>query len=358
MDELTYSSEKLGDLFVNLRTRSDEETQMEISRQAQQGSTLAETFMILIHHYGLGMEETNDDLTEEIALRCWPWLLQFATDSNTSRPEYPYALYILASCYTIGIPYGKDLQQAEVILQQISSFDYPPAIYSLATLPSQTHDIKLQLLHQAAEKGFALAYTSLANIYSDELEQYAVALDFYQKAADQLYGSAFSDLALLYYIGDHVPEDRDKAMELLVLAAKAGDAFAMIKLGDLDDTELHAKRHYYHLAIKKSRPYGKVMAITALLNQNEEEKSFLQSKASSNISFLSMTEISSFITVLRSILSAWRKQRDNGIVPKKLAILAIFQLVRCLLLTIKSGEKEALFQEQETSSSSSSGGNQ
>jgi TPR repeat protein len=68
-------------------------------------------------------------------------------------------------------------------------------------------------------------------------------------------------LALLYYNGDQVVQYQKKVIELLELVAKAGDAYAMIKLGDLlaDNYEtLDSALNYYFLTIQRSRPYGKI----------------------------------------------------------------------------------------------------
>jgi TPR repeat protein len=76
---------------------------------------------------------------------------------------------------------------------------------------------------KAAELGHAPAQTRLGYLL-DKSEANEEAAEWYRKAADQGYGPGVHGLAELYAIGEGVPQDDARALEMFTLAARGGYA--------------------------------------------------------------------------------------------------------------------------------------
>jgi TPR repeat protein len=61
----------------------------------------------------------------------------------------------------------------------------------------------------------------------------AKAMDWYHKAADQGFGSAFAGIGQLYHLGNGVPQDFTEARRWFQLAADKGAAFGFVGLASL-----------------------------------------------------------------------------------------------------------------------------
>ena len=59
----------------------------------------------------------------------------------------------------------------------------------------------------------------------------ATALSWYEKAAAQEYGEAYTNLGFLYDLGKGVPQDRERAVELYLKGAERRSLNAMLNLG-------------------------------------------------------------------------------------------------------------------------------
>jgi len=89
---------------------------------------------------------------------------------------------------------------------------------------------------KAANQGNALAQTRIGDLYYNGqgvAQDYAQAMDWYRKAADQGNAHAQATLGDLYYYGRSVARDYARAMDWYRKAAEQGNANAQAKIGDL-----------------------------------------------------------------------------------------------------------------------------
>ena len=83
---------------------------------------------------------------------------------------------------------------------------------------------------RAAEGGFAAAQHSLG-LRSRERKQWAEAVRWYKRSAEQGDPAAKVGRALAYYRGQGVPRDRVRAFRLMLEAARTGDVVAQHNVG-------------------------------------------------------------------------------------------------------------------------------
>ena len=88
--------------------------------------------------------------------------------------------------------------------------------------------------HRAAEQGHALAQFNLGFMYKNGqgvTQDYVQAVKWYRKAAEQGAANAQINLGLMYNIGYGVPQDYAEAVKWYRKAAEQGDASARFNLG-------------------------------------------------------------------------------------------------------------------------------
>ena len=135
--------------------------------------------------------------------------------------EYGYAeaQYNLGRCYYNG----------EGVIQ-----DYAKAVEWYRKAAEQGYVEAVEWFHQAAEQGIDMAEYDLGNIYYNDkglLQNKKKAVEWYRKAADQGYAEAQCKLGFCYYHGEGVYQNKRKAVEWYQKAAKRGNAEAQYKLG-------------------------------------------------------------------------------------------------------------------------------
>ena len=93
--------------------------------------------------------------------------------------------------------------------------------------------------HKAAEKGEALAQIYLGNKYQhgkgEVTRDFAQAVYWYKKAADQDWATAQYDLGQMYFRGEGVTQDYNQAFQWFKKAAEQGDAKVQHILGTMYD---------------------------------------------------------------------------------------------------------------------------
>ena len=89
-----------------------------------------------------------------------------------------------------------------------------------------------------------------------EKEDYAQAKEYFEKAVEDGFAEAYSDLGNLYFEGNGVEKDEKKAFEMYLKGAKAGDPIGMYNLGicyfwgDGTDIDLQKAAFYHEKAAK------------------------------------------------------------------------------------------------------------
>ena len=137
-------------------------------------------------------------------------------------------------------------QQSQVVVQQPVQTQQQPAdefegktaqqiadmandYYSGRNGKTQDYAEAVRWYRKAADQGFAYAQLSLGICYKNGqgvTQDYAEAVKWYRKAADQGYAKAQNNLGVCYYNGQGVTKDLDKAKELWRKAAAKGNQLA------------------------------------------------------------------------------------------------------------------------------------
>ncbi|MBL8705720.1 MAG: SEL1-like repeat protein [Rhodospirillales bacterium] len=98
-------------------------------------------------------------------------------------------------------------------------------------LRMQRRDDALPHLIDAAEKGYLIAYSNIGGTYQFDLKNYAEALKWYRRGAEQGDDASIYHLAELYIDGTGVPQNFSEAMKLYVPLAQKNNALAVYKIG-------------------------------------------------------------------------------------------------------------------------------
>ncbi len=98
-------------------------------------------------------------------------------------------------------------------------------------LRMQRRDDALPHLIDAAEKGYLIAYSNIGGTYQFDLKNYAEALKWYRRGAEQGDDASIYHLAELYVDGTGVPQNFAEAMKLYVPLAQKNNALAIYKIG-------------------------------------------------------------------------------------------------------------------------------
>ena len=84
----------------------------------------------------------------------------------------------------------------------------------------QDYAVAVSWFRKAADQGYGDAQYDLGNMYLSVLRDYAAAVSWYRKAADQGNASAQYNLGLMYANGQGVPQDYVIARNCLPLAPR------------------------------------------------------------------------------------------------------------------------------------------
>ena len=138
----------------------------------------------------------------------------------------------------------------EPTLKEIYKYDFEKEIlqkkiqeYLQQEQSSHSITQKIQYLKKAAELGDASAQHKLALYYFNDIKNYQLAFEYFEKAANQGYIETLNILGEYYYTGNTIPQDYQKAFTYFEKSAKSGNAFAQNKLGDC---------YYYGYGIDKN----------------------------------------------------------------------------------------------------------
>lgn len=155
--------------------------------------------------------------------------------------DNPYAQISLGYLYYNGQGVEEDKEKAKEIFQTIVDNGCVDGYCAYASIAAdeQQYDIALEYASKIVEEGkeelyIAYAMNDIGNWYRDGngVEQdYAKALECYEKALDLNYPPAMTNFAELYDNGNGVEQDYEKALEWYEKAIDLGNSGAMNNLG-------------------------------------------------------------------------------------------------------------------------------
>lgn len=156
----------------------------------------------------------------------------FRFASKAAEQELPEALDFLGDCYRDGKKVTMaDKQKAFEYYKKAAEQDYTEAIYDLGKCyiegcgTEKDEKKGLGLLEKAADRGFGMAFSCLADYYIDLDDK--KAFELYQKGNELGDSKSKTGLAICYLIGIGTSEDREKGIELLIEAADECDEEAI-----------------------------------------------------------------------------------------------------------------------------------
>jgi len=167
---------------------------------------------------------------------------EYAIRLFESCGDYKYAQYALGKIYLDGRYTMKNLELAEMYLQNAAKDQLDCAEYALGKLylddEVRRYDLAEEYLNQASEHGNVFAMYRLAKLYlSGDIQQNPdKAVELLQNAADELNVAAYA-LGKLYLFGREIPQDRELAMHWLNRASDMGNEFAQHLLEHIDSFE-------------------------------------------------------------------------------------------------------------------------
>lgn len=189
---------------------------------------------------------------------------EYAIKLFESCGKYKYAQYALGKIYLDGRYTMKDLELAEMYLQNAAKDQLDCAEYALGKLyldeTIKRYDIAEEYLNRASERGNVFAMYRLAKLYlsSDIPRNMEKAVELLQKAADKLSTASYA-LGKLYLFGKEVPQDKELAVYWLTRSADAGNEFAQRLLEHLDMFEQSRVQNAY---------MNMLLSLVRLLNEN------------------------------------------------------------------------------------------
>lgn len=161
----------------------------------------AQNLLATMYTYGQGVEQDHQQ-----AVR----LLRQAADQG-----YKEAQFNLGLAYEKGRGVEQDLEQAFYWYYEAAKQSYPPAFSKVILFKERQAAnepiVETQSVEILAMEGDAEAQTELAGIFKRTENNNAMAIFWYQKAAEQGFAEAQYQLGLLYHQDDTQPHDYTKA---------------------------------------------------------------------------------------------------------------------------------------------------
>ena len=201
--------------------------------------------------------------------------------------NYAPGKYLLAQLYYYGYGVEKDLNKFFTLSLEAAKENFIPAKNSLALAYlygyGTTIDVKkgLSFLEECKKANFALGYHNIAYCYSSGSFGYPKdmkkAYEYYQVAANQFYAPACYNVAIMCLKGDGCSKNVSKGIEELIHSATLGHLKAQKKLGDvyyegeIVSKDLDKAYNYYLMAAEQGDPYS--MYSVGYMIVNNEKKS-------------------------------------------------------------------------------------
>jgi uncharacterized protein len=210
-------------------------------KAAEQGYADAQLAVAIAYHIGEGVSQDDAEAVK--------WLRKAAEQG------YAEAQYHLAKMYSEGQGVPQDNTEAikwyrkAAEKRHMGSVDALAALSGMGTGVSKPEaNVKKESRRKDAEQGHGGAVTALNENESPEAQfnlgaryytgtgkpqDYAEAVKWYRKAADQGHGMAQNNLGVMYSKGQGVPQDYAEAVDWYRKAAKQGNSTAQSNLGTM-----------------------------------------------------------------------------------------------------------------------------
>lgn len=294
MSGVVNLSKEIADCYVDVRNNESPVGLAHMEVLAKEGVELADCFLMVMHHYGLGVPRDREE-SAKIARWCVPWLV-----NNTSAEEInetvPYSWYILAICYSDGIGMEKSAElEFQWLHRVVSANSFAPALNTLASLyrkgegVAQNESQSFYLLSQASTLGYAPSISRLAKAYAEgrgTLKNETLALSLFQKAHNMGCIEGIYELGLCYRNGRCVAKDHTEAVRLFTIASDKRYSSAQYYLGqcyeegkgEVEINILEAIR-YYRLAAHQGHKRAKICLARCLLLPTSSSQDHLRNQA-------------------------------------------------------------------------------
>jgi TPR repeat protein len=184
-----------------------------------------------------------------------------------------------------------------------------------------------EYFRQAAERDAPAAQVALGYLDVSE-KRYASARQWFQRAVDAKYPTAYAGLGNLYQFGLGVATDRSRAVALYTSGAELGDVRAQLLLADIDlqppasEAKTEAALRWLRAAAAQDHPQGR-NGVAWLLATSKYER--LRDGATAVVEARRATELSPSATTLDTLAAAYAETGDfdNAIETQRRAIAAI-----------------------------------
>jgi TPR repeat protein len=253
-----HAQDQLGNFYLGERSTprgADYEKAAEwFQKSAEQDDPAGKTDLGKLYIAGKGVTKDTEkglalirSAAETGYARAQNWLGYYYEVSNGRAPDYaqaldwyrkaaaandPYGEYCLARMYSRGQGVAKDEAEAVKWLQKSVDQNYAPSQFMLGFYYLRGQGVAKDeargkdMIRQSADRGFAQAQAWMGALFEHPKENgkpdYAQALAWYKKAADQGDSLGENGLGWMYYTGEGVPKDYAKALLWTTKAAMQG----------------------------------------------------------------------------------------------------------------------------------------
>ena len=234
--------------------------------------------------YALAMMYKNGKGCEANIVTACYWLEKAAENENED------AYYIMGRLYTEGIVHAKDYEKAYYYLNKGYLMGDTNCIEALGNMYLNGWHVKkdrfkaLELFNQAIELGYDELYYKVGKIYEEEglINQ---AIDIYEEGHEAGQVKCTQRLGVIYYNGEGISRNVDKAIEYMELATKqkAPHAMYMLAIAYLrtnkfgDETEKKSKELLFE-AFELGSPYAAEYLGYITINEATEGKKIDEDK--------------------------------------------------------------------------------
>ena len=187
-----------------------------LTKASQKNYGPAEVLLAIFFYEGRGVKQ---DYSEAVRL------LQKSIENTSTPAEFlKIAQWLLGECYYYGRGVKQDYADAVNLYRRSADNGFPDAFCALGRCHEKGHGVKrdsegaFKHYKKAAENGNAEAQCQVGNYYrrrgNEMPSNYQLAVEYYQKAADQEYVEGLKRLAWCYRHGRGVKKDIVKAETL------------------------------------------------------------------------------------------------------------------------------------------------
>lgn len=236
-----------------INSNKDDEALPILIKLAKSGNLKAQNHLGLMYQYGYGNKV--EDTKNLVKAKYW---LEQAAEKN-----YPIAIHNLAVLIYNEATTDKEFETAlnlftkAAALDHYESYNFIGNYYNEGLIYPKNLKKSFENYNIAAQNNNASGQFNMgqAYYYGEGVDQdYKLAFDWYQKAANQDYDLAYIQLSRYYEKGLLVPTNISKAIELLEKPAKNGEPTAQYNLAILYKNENNLDKFNYWKEIYSTNP--------------------------------------------------------------------------------------------------------